>query len=163
MFALRESSTRSILFANGGGCAHRCLQERTGVKWLPPSMLAMNKSSMMSSPCVDHVCLRYGSFCLQLGGGSAPPPTTPLFKGHRWLQRKRTSVRIHAGAKGRLCGSFCLQLGGAAPPPTPRLFKGHRGCKKEQASGFVFALKKGCADGFVCNWGGCAPPNPPAF
>ena len=25
----------------------------------------------------------------------------------------------HVCNKGRLCGSFCLQLGGAAPPPTP--------------------------------------------
>ena len=28
-----------------------------------------------------------GSFCLQLGG-AAPRPTPPLFKGHRWLQKK---------------------------------------------------------------------------
>ena len=69
-------------------------------------------------------------------GGGLPPPTPPLFKGHRWLQRKRTGVRIYVCAKGRLCRSFCLQLGGAAPPPTPPPFqRPSTPAKKEQASG----------------------------
>ena len=100
-------------------------------------------------------------------GGKLPPTTPPLFKGHRWLQRKRTSVSIYVCAKGRLCRSFCLQLGGGGlrPPQPPRFLKAIDGCKeKEQASGFMLALKEGCADHFVCNWGGAAPPpTPPLF
>ena len=117
-------------------------------------------------------------------GEAAPPPTPPLFKSHRWLQRKRTSVSIYSCAKGRLCGSFCLQMGGAAPPPTPRFLKAIDGCtkrtsvriyvcakgslkaidgckEKEQASGCMLALKEGCAGHFVCNWGRAAPPPTP--
>ena len=141
----------SLCFTNGGGCAHRCLQERTGVKSVPPSMLAINKTASRRRPVwIIYACAKgrlCRSFCLQLRG-AAPPP------------------------QPRLCGSFCLQLGGAAPPPTPlllrppqppRFLKAIEAAKKEQASGFMIALKKGCADRFVCNWGGCAPPNPPAF
>ena len=73
--------------------------------------------------------------------GGLRPHNPPLFRGHRCLQ-KTTRVKssppsmLAAGAKnkhlviamwiiyvctrGRLCGSFCLQMGRAAPPPTPR-------------------------------------------
>ena len=82
--------------------------------------------------------------CVCNWGGGCAPPTPPLFRGHRCLQ-KRTSVKssppsmLAAGAKnkhlviamwiiyvctrGRLCGSFCLQMGEGCAPPKPPLLK----------------------------------------
>ena len=69
--------------------------------------------------------------------------------------------------RGRLCGSFCLQMGGGCAPPNPPAFKGHR-CLHEKTSissspcgSFIFAVGKFCADPFVCNWQGAVPPPTP--
>ena len=75
-----------------------------------------------------------------------PPPTPPLLKGHGCLQNK-TRVRsspasmlaknkhqvvamwiIYVCNRGKLRGSFCLQMGGAAPPPTLRFLKTMDAC-----------------------------------
>ena len=125
---------RIVLFAIGGGCAPphspRFLKAIDGCKQKEQAsafMLALKEG------CADHFVCKWG--------GAVPPPTPPLFKGHRWLQNKRTSVRIYVCAKGSL--------------------KAIDGCKeKEQASGCMLALKEGCASHFVCNWGGAAAPPP---
>ena len=114
-----------------------------------------------------YVCAKgrlHGSFCLQLGGGSAPPPTTPLFKGHRWLQRKRASVRIHAGAIKEGCADhFVCNWGGLRPPPTPPLFKGHRGCKNRTSVRICVCAKERLRGWFCLQLGRLRPPQPPRF
>ena len=74
--------------------------------------------------------------------------------------KKKNKRRIYVGAKGRLCGSFCLQLGGAAPPPTPPLFKGHR-ClqKKNQRQDLCLRKRKAVRIILFATGGGCAPPS----
>ena len=116
---------------------HRCwrLALKTSI-WSSPCgsfMFALGKG------CADHFVCKWG--------GAALPPNPPAFKGHRCLQQ-RTSVKssppslLAAGAtnqhlviamwtfyvctRGRLCGSFCLQMGGGCAPPNPLAFKGHR-------------------------------------
>ena len=85
-----------------------------------------------------HVCARgksyAGHFVCKWGGlrpldackrkqESSPPSMLAPKNKHQvvavWIIRVCT--------RGKLRGSFCLQMGGAAPPPTPPLFKGH-GC-----------------------------------
>ena len=95
----------------------------------------------------------------------APPPTPPLFKGHRGC-KKRTSVRIYVCAKERLCGSFCLQLGRLRPPNPPRFLKDHRWLQRKRTSVSIYSCAKGIKAVRIilfANGGGCAPPNPPAF
>ena len=81
------------------------------------------------------------------GGGCAPPQPPPLFKGHRWLQKKNK--------RQDLC--FALK----------EILKAIDGCKEKRTSVriYVGAKEKAVRDHFVCNWGGgCAPPpNPPRF
>ena len=82
---------------------------------------------------------------------------------------------IHVRTRGKLRGSFCLQMRGAAPPPTPPLFQGH-GClqKKTRVRSSpasmlatnkhqVAAVGKATQVILFANGGGCAPPNPPLF
>ena len=80
--------------------------------------------------------------------GGCAPSNPLLFKGHGCFQKK-TRVRlsppsmlaknkhqvvavwiIHVCTRGKLRGSFCLQMGGAAPSPTPRCLKTMDACKK---------------------------------
>ena len=90
---------------------------------------------------------------------------------------------LHVCTRGKLRGSFCLQMGGAAPPPALRFLKAMDACKKtKQGSGrrqhrclqkasirsspcasFMFALGESYAGRFVCKWGGLRTPQPPAF
>ena len=97
---------------------------------------------------VGHSCFALGEsyaghFVCKWGGCAPLQPA--LFKGHGCFQKK-TRVRsspasmfapknkhqvvamwiIHVCTRGKLRGSFCLQMGGAAPPPTPPLFTGYR-------------------------------------
>ena len=142
----------SLCFTNGGGCAHRCLQERTGVKSVPPSMLAINKTASRRRPVwIIYACAKgrlCRSFCLQLRGAAPPPPNQGCADHF---------VCNWGGLHPPQPPCFC------APPQPPRFLKAIEAAKKEQASGFMVALKKGSADRFVCNWGGCAPPTPPLF
>ena len=205
-------ATRVILFANGGGAAplptppflkamdackrkqesgrrqHRCLQKQASGRRR-----------------VGHSCLQLGklrgSFCLQMG--ALRPSQPPRFlraldackrkresgrRRHGCLHQK-TSIRLSTCGsfmfciRGKLRGSFCLQIGGAAHPPTPPLFKGH-GCFQKKtrvrsspasmlaknkhqvvAVWVIHACTRWKLPGSFClqMWGGCAPPNPPAF
>ena len=137
------------MFALGEGCADHFVCKWGGGGCAPPNppllkaIDACTKTSISSSPCGSFM-FAVGEFCADpfvcKRGGAAPP-----FKDHRCLQQ-RTSVKssppsmlslknkhlviamliIYVCTRGRLCGSFCLQMGGAAPPPTPPLFRGHR-------------------------------------
>ena len=135
-------------------------------------------------------------------GGLRPLQPPPLFKGHGCLQKNKTRVRsspasmhaknkhqvvavwiIHVCTRGKLRGSFCLQMGGAAPPPNPPpLFKGH-GCLQKNktrvrsspasmhaknkhqvvAMWIIHVLHLGKATRVIlfANGGGCTSPNPP--
>ena len=135
-------------------------------------------------------------------GGLRPLQPPPLFKGHGCLQKKQESSSppsmlapkrkhqvvavwiIHVCTRGKLRGSFCLQMGAAEPPPTPPLFKGH-GClqknktrvrsspasmfaKKEHqvfAVWIIHVLHLGKATRVIlfANGGGLRPPQPPRF
>ena len=160
MFAQREGHTDDLVCKWGGAAppptpplfkGHGCLQKKTRVRSSPPSMLAPKNKHQVVAVWFIHVCTRgklRGSFCLQMGG-AAPPPDPPLFKNHGCLPEKK-GVRssppsmfaknrhqvvsvwiIHFCTRGKLRGSFCLQMGWAAPPPTPPLFKGH-GCLQKK-------------------------------
>ena len=132
-----------ILFATEGGCAPpppptkavRIILFATGGGCTPPTPLLLR-----------------------------PPPTPPLFKGHRGC-KKRTSVRIYACAKERLCGSFCLQLGRLRPPQPPRFLKDHRWLQRKRTSVSIYSCAKGRLCGSFClQMGGAAPPStPPLF
>ena len=55
------------------------------------------------------------------GGGCAPPPPR-CFKATLVCSKQKAWCRHHVCSEGRLCGSFCLQMGGAAPLSTPSCF-----------------------------------------
>ena len=72
-----------------------------------------------------------------------------------------TSCHQHVCRKGKLCGSFCLQMGGLRPPRPPHCFKTIHASNRKHHAIAMFAGKKSCADHVVCQWGRL-PPNPPA-
>ena len=85
-------ATRVILFANGGGCAPpkppRFLKAMDACKKTKQGSgrrqhRCLQKTSIRSSPCGSFMFCTWGklrgSFCLQMGGGCAPP-TPPLLK-----------------------------------------------------------------------------------
>ena len=96
----------------------------------------------------------------------------------------KTTYHHHVCTRGKLRGSFCLQMGELRALQPPRFLKAMDACKKtKQGSGrrqhrclhqktsirsspcgsFMFALGESYAGHFVCKWGGCTPPNPPFF
>ena len=123
----------------------RCLQKTTSVKSSTPSMLAL-KTSIADRQVVATIDAGASNKHLVIA---------------MWI--------IYVCTRGRLCGSFCLQMGGAAPPPTPPLLKAIDACTKKTSissspcGSFMFAVGEFCADPFVCKWGGAAPSQPPRF
>ena len=131
---------------------HGCLQKKPGSS--PASMLAPKTKHQVVAMWIIHACTRgkqRGSFCLQMGGGLRPPNPPRFLKamdvckkkqesGHRHDRclHQKTSIRSSTCGsfmfctRGKLRGSFCLQMGGAVPPPTPWFFKGH-GCFQKKA------------------------------
>ena len=69
----------------------------------------------------DHVVCR-------CRGGAPQPPR--CLKVTRACNKRAASCHRHVCRKGKLCGSFCLQLGGCAPPKPSRCFKAIHACNK---------------------------------
>ena len=144
-----------ILFANGGVCAppnpplfrsHRCLQKRTSVKSSPPSMLALKKS----------IADRQVVATIDAGAKNKHLVIA------MWI--------IYVCTRGRLCGSFCLQMGGAAPPQPPRFERPWMLALKNKHQLVTMWIVYVCSRRILCGslclqmaggGGGCAPPTPP--
>ena len=100
-------------------------------------------------------------------GVGAPPTHPAVLKVTRACNKTAASCHRHVCRKGKLCGSFCLQMEGSAPRPAPPAvlwpsmlaIKEEASCHHHDSSGGKlcrsFCLQMGA--------GGAAPPIPSLF
>ena len=155
---------RNMLFANGGGCA-----PPNPPAALEPFLLAIKKHHVITvfkvrETRADHDVCKWGEL---------RPPTPRCLKVIRACNKAAASCHHHVCRKGKLCGSFCLQVGaGLHPPPSPQtsppppavLMPSTIAIKRKHHVVTMFAVRESCAGHFVSKWGGVAPPPiPPLF
>ena len=127
----RENRADHVV-CKGGGCTPQ-----------PPQALAINDTIMSSPYLQERKVVRIILFANE-GGRDTPKPSA-AFKAIHVCNKKEASCHHHVCSEGKLCRSFCLQMGGLRPQ-SRRCFQAAHVCKNKEISCHLQV----CSDGRLC-------------